>query len=143
MKLAGLSLAGCLVLMACSPAAPNDEASSAAAPPPVAPAYDPWPGRYEGDLMVRISPIHKVTLVTANSGCSGDIGLAGGEMAKTVAPDHLRLTLTAKDASASAGGTCTIDLIQQGDKITVSEGGDCSAWHGPTCAFSGTATRLK
>jgi hypothetical protein len=110
-----------------------------AAPSQPAPAYDPWPGKYEGDLMVRISPIHRVTLITANGACTGDAGLAGGAPSQTDAPDRLRVTLN--DAATNA--VCHVVLTRQGDRLTVSEDGDCAAWHGATCAFSGTAQRVK
>jgi len=131
-----------LLLAACSKPTQPADPQSAAAPPQPAPAYDPWPGKYEGELMVRISPVHRITLITANAGCTGDAGLAGGEQAQQIAPDHLRLVLTARDASAS-GAACTVDLTQKGDRVTAVESGDCSAWHGAACAFNGTAARVK
>lgn len=129
----------CLALTACSKPAPQAEPQSVAAPSQPAPAYDPWPGKYEGDLMVRISPIHRVTLITANGACTGDAGLAGGAPSQTDAPDRLRVTLN--DTATNA--VCHVVLTRQGDRLTVSEDGDCSAWHGATCAFSGTAQRVK
>lgn len=126
----------CLALAACSKPAPPPPPPAA---PPPAPAYDPWPGRYEGDLMARISPLHRVTLVTARDGCTGDAGLAGGEPSQTVGADHLRVTLTAK----ATGAVCTVDLTRNGDRLTVSESGDCAAWHGAACPFAGVAARVK
>ncbi|MDI7775578.1 hypothetical protein [Asticcacaulis sp. EMRT-3] len=123
-----------LALAACSKPAPQAPAPVAAP----APAYDPWPGTYEGDLMVRISNIHKVTLVAASKDCTGDVGLAGGETPQDIAPDHLRLVL-----KPDAATTCTIDIVRAGDKVTVSESGICAAYHGLTCSFNGTATRVK
>jgi hypothetical protein len=129
-----------LALTACSKPAPEEAApASIVAPPPV---EDHWPGKYEGDLMVRISGTpnaHKVVLVAATAdGCTGDIGLAGGEPAKDISPDELSLTLKPDDKT-----TCTIDIKQDGDKLTVSESGICTAYHGLSCSFNGSAVRLK
>ena len=67
-----------LTLTACSKPAPEEAAPSSVSAPP--PAEDNWPGKYEGDLMVRVSGTpgaHKVVLVTATAdGCTGDIGLS-------------------------------------------------------------------
>jgi hypothetical protein len=129
-----------LALGACSkPAEPEPEPLSAAAPPPV---IDLWPGKYEGDLMVRINGTpgaHKVTLVEAEAdGCTGDIGLAGGEPAKDVSPTELGLTLKPDETT-----TCTIRIVKAGDKLTVLESGICTTYHGLSCTFNGTAVRLK
>jgi hypothetical protein len=129
-----------LLLAACSKPAPEESApASIAAPPPV---EDHWPGKYEGDLMVRISGLpnaHKVVLVAATTdGCTGDIGLAGGEPAKDVSPDELSLTLKPDDKTA-----CTISIKKDGDTLTVSESGICTAWHGLACSFNGSAARLN
>ncbi|CAL4866091.1 hypothetical protein MMA231_00329 [Asticcacaulis sp. MM231] len=129
-----------LALSACSePAEPEPQPVSVAAPPPV---IDLWPGKYEGDLMVRINGTlgaHKVTLVAAQAdGCTGDIGLAGGEPAKDVSPTELSLTLKPADTT-----TCTIRIVKTGDKLTVSEQGVCTTYHGLSCTFDGTAVRMK
>ncbi|MGN6208592.1 hypothetical protein [Asticcacaulis sp.] len=130
-----------LMLTSCSKPAPEADTSSAAAvaPPPIS---DDWPGKYEGDLMVRVSGLpnaHKVVLVAATAdGCTGDIGLAGGEPAKDISPAELSLTLKPDDKT-----TCTIDIKKDGDKLTVSESGICTVYHGLTCSFNGMATRLK
>lgn len=129
-----------LLLAACCKPAPEETApASIAAPPPV---EDHWPGKYEGDLMVRISGLpnaHKVVLVAATAdGCTGDIGLAGGEPAKDVSPDELSLTLKPDDKT-----TCTISIKKDGDTLTVSESGICTAWHGLACSFNGSAARLN
>lgn len=130
-----------LLLAACSIPAPEAEVSSASAvaPPPV---EDHWPGKYEGDLMVRVSGApnaHKVVLVAATAdGCTGDIGLAGGESAKDVSPTELGLTLKPDDKT-----TCTISIKKDGDTLTVSESGICTAYHGLACSFNGTAMRLN
>jgi hypothetical protein len=129
-----------LALSACSePAEPEPGPVSVAAPPPV---IDLWPGKYEGDLMVRINGTpgaHKVILVAAEAdGCTGDIGLAGGEPAKEVSPNELSLTLKPADAT-----TCTIRIVKTGDKLTVSEQGVCTTYHGLSCTFNGTAVRMK
>lgn len=140
MRIACIALA-LLALTGCSKPAPEADTTSvsAAAPPP---AEDHWPGKYEGDLMVRVSGIpgaHKVVLVTAIAdGCTGDIGLAGGEPAKDISPVELSLTLKPDDKT-----TCTIDIKKDGDKLTVSESGICTVYHGLACSFNGMATRLK
>jgi len=130
-----------LALTTCSKPAPEADTSSAApvAPPPVS---DDWPGKYEGDLMVRVSGLpnsHKVVLVAATAdGCTGDIGLAGGEPAKDISPTELGLTLKPDDKT-----TCTISIKKDGDKLTVSESGICTAYHGLACSFNGSVVRLK
>jgi hypothetical protein len=129
-----------LALTACSKPAPEEAVpASIAAPPPV---EDHWPGKYEGDLMVRVSGLlgaHKVVLVAATAdGCTGDIGLAGGEPAKDISPDELGLSLKPDDKT-----TCTISIKKDGDKLTVSESGICTVYHGLACSFNGSAVRLK
>jgi hypothetical protein len=129
-----------LALTGCSRPAPEEAApASIAAPPPV---EDHWPGKYEGDLMVRISGqpnAHKVVLVAATAdGCTGDIGLAGGEPAKDISPIELGLTLKPDDKT-----TCTISIKKDGDKLTVSESGICTTYHGLACSFNGAAMRLN
>ncbi len=130
-----------LALTACSKPAPEANTSSAAvvAAPPV---IDLWPGKYEGDLMVRINGLpnaHKVVLVAATAdGCTGDIGLAGGEPAKDVSPTELSLTLKPDKTT-----TCTVTIKKDGDKLTVSESGICTSYHGLACSFNGSAVRLK
>ena len=130
-----------LALTACSKPAPEADTSSAAvvAPPPV---VDLWPGKYEGDLMVRISGqpnAHKVVLVAATAdGCTGDIGLAGGEPAKDISPTELNLTLKPNETT-----TCIVTIKKDGDKLTVSESGICTVYHGLACSFNGSAVRLK
>ena len=56
-----------------------------------------------------------------------------------VGADHLRVTLTAK----ATGAVCMIDLRRNGDRLTVSESGDCAVWHGAACPFAGVAARVK
>lgn len=130
-----------LALTACSKPAPESDTSSAApvAPPPVS---DDWPGKYEGDLMVRVSGLpnsHKVVLVAATAdGCTGDIGLAGGEPAKDVSADELSLTLKPDDKT-----TCTVTIKKNGDALTLSESGICTTYHGLACSFNGSAVRLR
>ncbi|MFT4074961.1 MAG: hypothetical protein QM647_05450 [Asticcacaulis sp.] len=130
-----------LALTGCSKPAPEaaDASVSAEAPPPVS---DDWPGKYEGDLMVRVSGTpgaHKVVLVAATAdGCTGDIGLAGGETAKDISPDALGLTLQPDETT-----TCTVTIKKDGDRLTVSESGICTTYHGLSCSFNGSAVRLK
>lgn len=126
------------VATACSKKAdaPPAEARTAAAP-----VVDPWPGKYEGDVMVRVSADHKVVLIAAKAdGCTGDIGLAdGGLPASQPSDDELRMVLHPQDAADA----CTFDLKKAGDTVTVSETASCAAYHGTTCSFNGTATRVK
>jgi hypothetical protein len=130
-----------LALTGCSKPAPEaaEASASAVAPPPV---EDHWPGKYEGDLMVRINGLpnaHKVVLVAATAdGCTGDIGLAGGELVKDTSPTELSLTLKPDETT-----TCTVTIRKDGDKLTVSESGICTAYHGLACSFNGSAMRLK
>lgn len=134
-------LAVVLLLAACSKPAPEADTSSvaSAAPPPIS---DNWPGKYEGDLMVRINGTpgaHKVVLVTATAdGCTGDIGLAGGEPAKDVSADELSLTLKPDDKT-----TCSVTIKKDSDTLTVSESGICTTYHGLACSFNGLAVKLK
>ena len=92
--------------------------------------------------IVRVSGLpnaHKVVLVAATAdGCTGDIGLAGGEPAKDVSPTELSLTLKPDVKTA-----CTVSIKKDGDTLTVSESGICTAYHGLACSFNGTAVRLK
>jgi len=140
MRIACIVLA-VLALTGCSKPAPEAENTSASAAAPV-PVSDDWPGKYEGDLMVRVSGLpnaHKVVLVAATAdGCTGDIGLAGGEPVKDVSPAELGLTLKPDDKT-----TCTISIRKDGAKLTVSESGICTTYHGLACSFNGTAVRLK
>jgi hypothetical protein len=71
-------------------------------------------------------------------GCTGDIGLAGGEPAKDISPDELGLSLKPDDKT-----TCTISIKKDGDKLTVSESGICTTYHGLACSFNGAAMRLN
>lgn len=131
-----------LLLAAChkpgQPTAPDTPAEAPAAMPAVA---DTWPGKYEGDLMVTVSGspgAHKVMLVTARADCTGDLGMAEGGLAVTdVSSSELSLI-----AHPNPQTTCTIDLKKDGAKLTVSED-NCGYYHGATCGFSGTATRVK
>ena len=143
MKPVAVILLACLALAACSkpkpPEAPKTEAAPAQTP---VSANDAWAGKYEGDLMVRISGTpseHRVMLVTAGAdGCSGDTGLAGGLVAQSVSDSELLLSLHPDDQAI-----CRIHLSRQDDRLTVSEDGACDAYHGKTCSFSGVATRLR
>ena len=130
----------CLLLTACSKPQPAETPQATVEAPPS--VSDTWPGKYEGDLMVRVSGTpgaHKLILVAATAdGCTGDIGLAGGELAKDVSPDELQLFLHPDDKTA-----CTVDVKNAGDTLTVSESGICTAYHGLSCSFNGSARRLK
>lgn len=133
-----LLLLSLLVLGACEEKTdlPPSEAKTAAAP-----VVDTWPGRYEGDVMVRIAADHKVILIEGQAdGCTGDIGLAdGGLTTNKVSENELRLVMHPPDAAEA----CTFSLKRNGDVITVSETATCAAYHGATCTFNGTATRVK
>jgi hypothetical protein len=128
-----------LVLAACQQKTDLPPAEGKAAATPA--AADTWPGKYEGDVMVRISPDHKVVLIAAKAdGCTGDIGLAdGGLAASQPSDDALRMVLHPPDATDA----CTFDLKKTGNTVTVSETATCAAYHGATCSFNGTATRVK
>ncbi len=132
-------LFGLLALVACS------KKQEAPAPAPVqttaaAPVSDDWAGKYEGDLRVTIDAAHKVTLIeAAPDGCTGDIGLAdGGLMTNSVGDNELHLIM-----HPDAVTTCTVTLHKSGETIAISESEGCNAYHGATCTFSGTATRIK
>jgi len=131
---------GLVALVACSRSAPEPAApTQSQAPAPV--ANDPWSGKYEGDVMVRVSGTpgaHRVTLVAATQDCTGDIGLAGGEPAKDVSPTELALRL-----QPDAQSTCDIHIRRTQTGVMVSESGICTAWHGLTCTFNGSANRIK
>lgn len=131
-----------LALTACSRPTPEAETSSVATSEAPVPVSDDWPGKYEGDLMVRVSGgpnAHKAVLVAATAdGCNGDIGLAGGEAAKDISPTELSLTLKPDDTT-----TCTVTIKKDGETLTVSESGICTAYHGLACSFNGSAVRLK
>ncbi len=91
--------------------------------------------------MVRISGtpgVHKVVLVTATAdGCTGDIGLAGGEPAHDDSPTEMSLNV-----KTEAKDICTLRLRMEGAKIIVAESDACHAFHGATCSFNGFAQRL-
>ncbi len=126
-----------LTLTACSKKtdAPPQETATAAAP-----VEDSWPGKYEGDVMVRISPDHKVILITGKAdGCTGDIGLGDGGVAASSNGDALEV-----DIPIQGKGECSVTLKRDGDTtLQVSETEDCGEFHGTTCPFNGTATRVK
>lgn len=132
------ALVAMLMLAACSK--PEDTAApepSAVAPPPV---QDTWPGKYSGDLIVRIDASHKVTLIeAAPDGCTGDLGVVeGGLMSNALSDNELQLILHPEPQL-----TCTINIRKSGDTLTVVEAGDCGAYHGVTCSFNGTVTRSQ
>lgn len=126
-----------LAVAACSPKPQAPEETVASAPPPVT---DTWPGKYAGDLMVRIDPSHRVILVEGEAdGCTGDIGLAdGGLPSKAISANELELTLQPDGVAA-----CTFRIRKNGDTLTVTESETCAAYHGATCSFNGTAKRVK
>jgi hypothetical protein len=102
---------------------------------------DTWPGKYEGDVMVRVSPDHKVVLITANpDGCTGDVGLGSGGIAAAQYDDVDMLNV---DINTSGHATCSITLKRNGDNVQVSETEECAEFHGATCPFNGAATRVK
>jgi len=132
-------LLGLLALCACS------KKQEAPAPAPVQTAVpeavaDDWAGKYEGDLRVTIDAANKIMLIeAAPDGCTGDIGLAdGGLLTNSVSETERQLVL-----HPDAASTCTITLLKKGATLTVSESEGCAAYHGATCSFNGTATRLK
>jgi len=139
MKLVAVSLA-VLVLGACTKR--DDEAP---APEPVVAASaapDPWPGKYEGDVMVNVtgSPgAYRVWLLTAKAdGCTGDLGVADKGLPARPEGDALEVVVPAKDALPQ----CTLHLARRGALVTVTEDAGCAAYHGPTCGFAGSAHRV-
>ena len=81
---------------------------------------------------------HKVMLVAAKADCTGDLGMAEGGLGATdVSPSELSLT-----AHPDPQTTCKVDLKKDGARVTVSED-NCGYYHGETCSFSGTATRVN
>ncbi len=132
-----------LALTACSkPQAEAPQPASVAAAE--APAPDSWSGKYEGDLMVNISGqpyTRKVWMIKAAAdGCTGDIGVADNTAAvKDVGDDALDVLLPAT-ADAAA---CVIHITRTGKILHLSESGGCTKYHGATCSFAGTATKVK
>lgn len=126
-----------LALSACSPGTETPEEVPASAPLPV---VDTWPGKYHGDLIVKVDASHKVMLIEGQAdGCTGDIGLAdGGVATKPISADELELTLQPDGVAA-----CVIRLRKAGDTLTVTESDTCAAFHGATCSFNGMAKRQK
>ncbi|MBW8882100.1 MAG: hypothetical protein JF615_11980 [Asticcacaulis sp.] len=126
-----------LVVAACSRA---PEAADTPAAPAAKPVTDSWPGKYEGDLIVKVDAAHKVMLIEGQAdGCTGDIGLADGGLAtKPVSANELELSVQPEGIAL-----CTVRIRKDGDKLTVSESETCSAFHGATCSFNGTAVRMK
>ncbi|MBW8881568.1 MAG: hypothetical protein JF615_09135 [Asticcacaulis sp.] len=118
------------------------------APPPAPvvvapPAPDPWPGKYEGDVMVNVtgSPgAYRVWLLAAKAdGCTGDLGLADKGLPARAAGDGLEVVIPATDTLAQ----CTVRLMRNGASVTVSEDAGCAGYHGATCSFAGTAHRVN
>lgn len=128
-----------LALCACS----KKQQAPPPAPVPIpaaAPVSNDWAGKYEGDLRVTIDATSKVMLIeAAPDGCTGDIGLADGGLMTNSVSDTERQLILHPDATS----TCTITLRRNGNTLTISESEGCSAYHGATCTFNGTATRLK
>ncbi len=138
-RMFGLTLL--LLLAACSK-------PEAAAPPPepvaAQPAApDPWPGKYEGDVMVNVagfSGAYRVWLLTARAdGCTGDLGVADKGLPARSEGDALEVVVPAKDALPQ----CTVRLTRTGATVTVAEDAGCAAYHGATCAFAGKARRVQ
>ena len=124
------------------PAPPADDTVASVAAAPAVDA-DAWPGRYEGDVMVRINGsagARRVVLIAAaKDGCSGDIGLNdNGATARDISDQEVDV-VTKPDPQT----TCTIKLRRDGDMVTVSEDQGCAAYHGATCSFNGKAMRVK
>jgi hypothetical protein len=132
--LAAVALAACSKPQ--SEAAPPESVAAAPAAP------DPWPGKYEGDVMVNIagSPgAYRVWLLAAKAdGCTGDVGLADKGLPAQRSGDGLDVVVPAKDALPQ----CTVHLVRQGATVTVTEDAGCAAYHGATCGFAGTAHRV-
>lgn len=138
MKIA-LFLMASLTLAACS----KPEETPAPEPAAVQPAApDPWPGKYEGDIMVNVagSPgAYRVWLLTAKAdGCTGDLGVADKGLPARSDGDTLEVVVPAKDALPQ----CSVRLTRTGATVTVTEDTGCTSYHGATCGFAGVAHRV-
>ncbi len=134
----------CLMVLALGACTKREEAPPPSAPVAAQPpAPDPWPGKYEGDVMVNVtgSPgAYRVWLLAAKAdGCTGDLGLADKGLPASGAGDALELVVPAKEALPQ----CTVRLARQGGAVTVSEDAGCAGYHGATCSFAGTAHRVN
>lgn len=121
---------------------PAEPAAPAPAAAPVA-AGDDWNGKYEGDLRVEITGTpgaYKAMLLTANATCDGDIGLDEDGVPATVISDS-EMDVIYKDDDHDT--TCKVVLSKAGSTLTVTEDAGCATYHGVSCSFNGTATRVK
>ncbi|WP_443749100.1 hypothetical protein [Asticcacaulis solisilvae] len=138
-RIACLSLL--LVLAACSKPQEADAPPAPVAVQPAAP--DPWPGKYEGDVMVDVTGFagaYRAWLLTAKAdGCTGDLGVADKGLPARSDGDALEVTVPARDALPQ----CSIRLTRKGAVVTVTEDAGCASYHGATCAFAGTARRVQ
>jgi len=129
-----------LALSACSKPQAEEPAPESVAAQPAAP--DPWPGKYEGDVMVNVagSPgAYRVWLLAAKAdGCTGDLGVADKGLPAQGSGDALDVVVPAKDALPQ----CSVHLARDGATVTVTEDAGCAAYHGATCGFAGTARRI-
>ena len=129
-----------LLLAACSK---PEEAPAPSTPVPVQPAApDPWPGKYEGDVIVNVTGsagAYRVWLLTAKAdGCTGDLGVADKGLPAHASGDGLDVVVPAKAELPQ----CTVHLARNGDAVTVTEDAGCAAYHGATCGFAATARRV-
>jgi len=137
-------VAACLAVLVLGACTKHEEAAPAPEPVSAAPvAPDPWPGKYEGDVMVNVagSPgAYRVWLLTAKAdGCTGDLGVADKGLPARASGDALEVVVPAKDTLPQ----CTVRLARRGAGVTVTEDAGCAAYHGATCGFAGTAHRVN
>ena len=130
-----------LALGACSKPQAEAPAPESVAAQPAEP--DPWPGKYEGDVIVNVagSPgAYRVWLLAARAdGCTGDLGLADKGLPAKASGDGLDVVVPARDAPPQ----CTVHLARSGATVTVTEDAGCASYHGATCGFAGTAHRVN
>ena len=137
--------AALLCLLALGACSKKEEAPQPESAPAVQAAPDPWPGKYEGDLMVNVTGYpggRRVWLLVAKAdGCTGDIGLADMGVQALESADGRRLDAT---VPTQTKGQCKIAITRRGKSVTVSEvtPDACASLRGATCSFNGSATRV-
>lgn len=100
-----------------------------------------WAGKYKGDFdggdgevsigSADASGRRKVDVSVAGSGCSGQI-------VGNAALSGDKLILKQRDGN---GEMCTVTMTRDGKGIAIAEDG-CLSYHGMTCAFVGTASKI-
>jgi hypothetical protein len=137
-------IAACLAVLVLGACTKREAAAPASEPVAAAPAApDPWPGKYEGDVMVNVagSPgAYRVWLLTAKAdGCTGDLGVADRGLPAQASGDGLDVIVPARDALPQ----CSVHLARKGATVTVTEDAGCASYHGATCGFAGIAHRVN